>query len=659
MAQTKIDLSPSDDLRCPKCKVELPPRATFCASCGERITNTSIVPLFMHESDIATRYRITSLVRRRPYVSLFFAIDNQQQRPVALREITIRGLSDEARKTACDAVQREYDLLRREHIASIMPVVDLRYSQGHLYVITGWPAPINRDEKASITQLQTLQDVLQSGIGLPGIPVTLTWIQQLCSALDQLHHHSIVLGDLDPQALILSGNNYSSELALMVSWLPAAIRSLRPPTSAISNMTNYSAPEVLLGRPEPISDVYSLGAVLYLLLTGVPPDGPTARLQRRLRSPGEINPRINGSLDDFVMKAIALEGEKRYQSMLEMAEALYRLRSRSRRLGAKGPAPVPPPSSSEAKTRHMQVDDTPVQPQKNEDIVNIDTILITPVPEANLKAWQAAALPNTPLPSEEDLLIDGEEDKQALPAQVPLSQLDEDQAPDNNKDNQKTSLTDTFKKRITGILPAIPRSPVPVPVPETPSRALSKVTSTALVPAGAVETAAGAKEKSLLKQLQRLMRGEQQHGTMAAAMIETPLRVQPNQPYMIRIQIMGRNSPEHPPAEGQKGATAGGLSALIEGELVYIEVRSALYQNYAYIVQQAAIYIPAQGYAAEITIPMQPLASGPSGRRDRLHIFFMDEMRRPLYEKPFVVELFVSHLVQPGREGHNVLPIPL
>src|SRR6266567_1271861 len=217
MAQTKIDLSPSDDLRCPNCKVELPPRAIFCASCGERITNTSVVPLFMHENDIATRYRITSLVRRRPYVSLFFAIDNQQQRPVALREITIRGLSDEARKTACDTVQREYDLLRREHIASIMPVVDLRYSQGHLYIITGWPAPINRDEKASIMQFQTLQDVLQSGIGLPGIQVTLTWIEQLCSALGQLHHHAIVLGDLDPQALILSGNNYSSELALMVS----------------------------------------------------------------------------------------------------------------------------------------------------------------------------------------------------------------------------------------------------------------------------------------------------------------------------------------------------------------------------------------------------------------------------------------------------------
>lgn len=654
MAQTKMDLSPIGNPYCPNCKAGLPSGATFCASCGERIINKNVVPLFMHESDIATRYRITSLIRRRPYVSLFFAIDNQQQRPVALREITIRGLSEEARKTACEAIQQEYDLLRREHIASIMPMIDLRHYQGHLYVIAGWPALSSSSEKAPIMQLQTLQDVLQSGIGLPPIQVILTWMEQLCSTLDSLHHHSIILGDLDPQALILSGNNYSSELALMVSWLPAAIRSLRPPSPAISNMTNYSAPEVLLGRPEPASDVYSLGAILYLLLTGVPPDGPTARLQRRLRSPGEINPRINGRLDEFVMKAIALESEKRYQSMIEMAEALYRLRSRSKRLGAKGAAPAPPAPATEARARPTLANNPPLQQAKNEDIVNIDTILITPLPEANLTAWQAAGAPeNTPWPSEDDILNDSEEEEQDLPAPALSSQLDEDKATSDNAANAKTSLANTFKKRITGILPVIPLSQTP----KTPGKAISKATSRALVPAGAIETPGAVKEKSLLKQLKHLIRGEQQHTTAAAAMIETPLRVQPNQPYMIRIKIMGRDQPGS--LGGQKGIITGGLSALIEGELVYIEVRSALYQSYAYIVQQAAVYIPAQGYAAEVTIPMQPLASGPSGRRDRLHIFFMDEMRRPLYEKPFVVELFVSHLVQPGREGYNVLPIPL
>ena len=168
-----------------------------------------------------------------------------------------------------------------------------------------------------------------------------------------------------------------------------------------------------------------------------------------------------------------------------------------------------------------------------------------------------------------------------------------------------------------------------------------------------------------LKQLQRFLLGEQKHSTTAAAIIETPLRVQPDRAYAIRIQLTGRNVPTVGNSPGtfaqphSKKSTPAGLSALVEGKLVFIEISSALYQNYAHVIQQAAVRVPAQGFAAEVTIPLQPLSSGSGGRRERLHIFFMDEMRRPLYEKPFIVELFISPLVQPGREGHNVLTIPI
>ncbi|HCJ35251.1 MAG TPA: hypothetical protein DHV65_13280, partial [Ktedonobacter sp.] len=164
---------------------------------------------------------------------------------------------------------------------------------------------------------------------------------------------------------------------------------------------------------------------------------------------------------------------------------------------------------------------------------------------------------------------------------------------------------------------------------------------------------------------QRFLLGEQKHSTTAAAIIETPLRVQPDRAYAIRIQLTGRNVPTVGNSPGtfaqphSKKSTPAGLSALVEGKLVFIEISSALYQNYAHVIQQAAVRVPAQGFAAEVTIPLQPLSSGSGGRRERLHIFFMDEMRRPLYEKPFIVELFISPLVQPGREGHNVLTIPI
>jgi hypothetical protein len=165
-------------------------------------------------------------------------------------------------------------------------------------------------------------------------------------------------------------------------------------------------------------------------------------------------------------------------------------------------------------------------------------------------------------------------------------------------------------------------------------------------------------ENSLLKQIQRLILGQQQHAVEAAAIIETPMRIRPDQPYNLRLHIMGRDEPT-PHPDARKGVQPAGLSALVHGEIIQVEVRSVLQQGYTYILQQAAVTIPASGYAAEVTIPMQQQPVGATGRRDRLHIFFLEERRHPLYEKPFVVEIFVSPLVQFGREGHQVLTIPI
>src|SRR5438067_2779476 len=113
--------SPSDSLGCPRCNASLPAQATFCGICGERIDRNKIAPgawekdsisaqARLHRvenTDIATRYRITSLVRRRPYVNLFFALDNRQQRMVAIRDIDISSLDEEAQRKAIALVESE------------------------------------------------------------------------------------------------------------------------------------------------------------------------------------------------------------------------------------------------------------------------------------------------------------------------------------------------------------------------------------------------------------------------------------------------------------------------------------------------------------------------------------------------------------------------
>jgi hypothetical protein len=234
-----------------------------------------------------------------------------------------------------------------------------------------------------------------------------------------------------------------------------------------------------------------------------------------------------------------------------------------------------------------------------------------------------------------------EEDKQEVDEALPEPMPRADSVPTSEATGEMP-LMQRFKERVSGLLPALPR-------------AAKSASTGAAAPVAQPQDETGT---SFLKRLQRFLLGEQQHTTTAAALIETPLRIQPNQSYAIRVHLMGRDMAKLAP-HAKKGSQPVGLSAIVRDETVHIEIRSSIFQNYAYVIQRADVQIPGEGFAAEVTIPMQPLSNGQNGRRERLHIYFMDEARRPLYEKPFAIEVLVSHLVQAGREGHAVLTIPV
>ena len=275
----------------------------------------------------------------------------------------------------------------------------------------------------------------------------------------------------------------------------------------------------------------------------------------------------------------------------------------------------------------------PIAEEARPEVYDVPTVRIS-LAEAISAAQNLQPLESKPATSDPAAQSESKQAEEQPVEQRALVPTTDQQLEKTDGDRKETAI-ERFKGIVTGKLPALPRM-----VQSTAGRmpdSLQRVEH---------------KASSLLKHVKRFILGEQQHHTAAAALIETPMRIQPTQSYTIRIHIMGRDT--QPDEED-----AAGLSALVQGDIVHIEVRSALYQNYAYIVQQADIALPAAGYAAEVTMPMRPLAKGPSSRRERLHIFFMDAERNPLYEKPFVIEIFISPLVQSGREGHNVLSIPL
>jgi serine/threonine-protein kinase len=101
-------------------------------------------------------------------------------------------------------------------------------------------------------------------------------------------------------------------------------------TGYVIGSPKYMAPEQILGKKvDERADIYSLGVILYEMLTGTPPyhrgDHMSVmyqHVQGRARPPIELNPALPQALSDVVMKAMAVDKEKRYASMDELRVAL-------------------------------------------------------------------------------------------------------------------------------------------------------------------------------------------------------------------------------------------------------------------------------------------------------------------------------------------------
>jgi serine/threonine-protein kinase len=101
-------------------------------------------------------------------------------------------------------------------------------------------------------------------------------------------------------------------------------------TGYVIGSPKYMAPEQILGKKvDERADIYSLGIILYEMLTGSPPyhrgDHMSVmyqHVQGRARPPAEVNPDLPQELSDAVMRAMALDKGKRFQTMQELKVAL-------------------------------------------------------------------------------------------------------------------------------------------------------------------------------------------------------------------------------------------------------------------------------------------------------------------------------------------------
>ncbi|MBS0579052.1 MAG: HEAT repeat domain-containing protein [Proteobacteria bacterium] len=154
----------------------------------------------------------------------------------------------------------------------------------------------------------------------------------ICTGMAVAHQVGIVHRDLKPANVLI---NQEGLLKIVDFGVAAAHRegdTQLTKTGYVIGSPKYMAPEQILGKKvDERADIYALGVMLYEMLTGVPPYSRGDHMsvmyqhvQGKARVPQDVNPNLPPGLSDLVVRAMAVDKGKRFQTMDELSAALAR-----------------------------------------------------------------------------------------------------------------------------------------------------------------------------------------------------------------------------------------------------------------------------------------------------------------------------------------------
>ncbi len=262
------------------------------------------------------KYELLQVLGRGGMGIVYRARQTDLDRIVALKMIVSQALASPEQVARFEAEARAAAGLRHPHV---LPVYEAGQIDGqHYFAMECVDGP-------------SLADVVRTGPLSPDDAARC--LRSVARAVGYLHARGIVHRDLKPGNILLDaeGHPYVADFGL-VKMLAAAGELTG--TGAVVGTSSYMAPEQAAGDNTavgPLSDVYSLGAILYEALTGRPPfreatplDTLVQVLEGEPELPRTRNPRIPPELELVCLKAMAKPPEERYPSADALADDLDR-----------------------------------------------------------------------------------------------------------------------------------------------------------------------------------------------------------------------------------------------------------------------------------------------------------------------------------------------
>jgi len=295
---------------CENCGHQNRNSAKFCQGCGGQIITTASDGTLTPGVVLDKRYEIECLIKSGGMGAVYKALDKRfKNKPCAVKEMLSSLSSAKEQDYYINRFEKEAEILHDLKHSNLPVVKDYFVEAGRYYLVMEYIE--GKD-----------LDTIMRGYGGAGVPpeLVIEWSRQILDVLDYLHNQSppVIYRDLKPANIMLRNSDG------MVNLIDFGIARTVTPGNQ-STMTGIGTPvyapkELLMGKPETGSDIYSLGATMHSLLTGIVPTIPCDF--KPLRT---YKPELPAELEKIVMTALEMEIENRYASAKEMKSALEEL----------------------------------------------------------------------------------------------------------------------------------------------------------------------------------------------------------------------------------------------------------------------------------------------------------------------------------------------
>lgn len=313
--------------KCPKCHSDNPPNSKFCNSCGLILDSIDKIPISRTKtvetpaeelttgSTFAGRYQIIEELGKGGMGWVYKVLDKETKEKIALKLIKPDIASD---KKTIERFRNELTSARKIVQKNVCRMYDLNKEQNNYYITMEFVS--GGDLKKLIRRTKQL-----------AVGTVISIAKQICDGLSEAHSQGIVHRDLKPNNIMIDDNG---NVRIMDFGIARTIKGKGITGSGVIIGTpEYMSPEQVEAKDiDQRSDIYSLGIIMYEMLTGRLPfeaDTPFAigvkHKSEAPTHPKELNPQIPDDLSGVILKCLEKDRENRYQSAADVQTELEKI----------------------------------------------------------------------------------------------------------------------------------------------------------------------------------------------------------------------------------------------------------------------------------------------------------------------------------------------